>query len=165
MKRIIICATLLSSCHFFDDPPAPEPQVRVDTVTITQTVQPLLPEGRPAEICLSNGITAQVHISANGDTLIGERRIPLSELRPAVSFSGSYAGDMDWYRRGDVVRLDGRPYRKLGVERSRVCDELKLVGEYTGVPVFAEVTAPQTLPMIVIPVRPGMYQDYLRGTR
>jgi hypothetical protein len=167
MKRVIMAALLLSGCNYFRRMPAtaPEVHVRVDTVTVNQTVEPPLREGRPVDICLSNGITTQVHIATNGDTLIGEGRIALSDLRPAVTFSGTYAATAEWYRRDDPVRLDGRQYRRLGVERIRVCDELKLVGEYNGVPVFAEVTAPQTLPMIVVPVRPGMYQDYIRVTR
>ena len=146
-------------------PQQPAPQVRVDTVTVTKTVEAPLPEGRPVEVCLSNGITAQIHVAANGDTLIGERRVPIKDLRPAVTFAGTYAGSADWYRRGDVVKFDRRDYRRTGVERARVCDELKLVGEHNGVPVFAEVTAPQILPMLIIPVRPGMYQDYLRVRR
>lgn len=167
MKRIVLAATLLASCNYFQRTPPPEPevQIRVDTVTVTQTVTPPLPEGRPAEVCLSNGITAQIHIAENGDTLIGEKRVPIKDLRPAVAFAGVYAQSTDWYRRGDVVKFDRRDYQRAGVERARVCDEMKLVGEYLGVPIFAEVTAPQILPMLIIPVRPGVYQDYLRVRR
>jgi hypothetical protein len=167
MKRIVLAAALLASCNYFQRTPPPEPevQIRVDTVTVTQTVEPPLPEGRAAEVCLSNGITAQIHIAENGDTLIGEKRVPIRDLRPAVAFAGSYAQNTDWYRRGDVVKFDRRDYQRAGVERARVCDEMKLVGEYGGVPIFAEVTAPQILPMVIIPVRPGVYQDYLRARR
>ena len=159
MMRVILCATLLVGCSVFQ--PQPQTIVRVDTVTVTQTVAPPLPEGQPAEVCLSTGVTAQVLIAANGDTLIGEQRVPLRELRP-LTFPGVYAGGSEWFRRGDVVSFDKRRYRRAGVERVRACDELKLVGEYQGVPVFAEITAPQVLPLIIIPVRPGAYQDYLR---
>jgi hypothetical protein len=167
MKRIIPLAMLLASCNVFQSAPAPEPvqQIRVDTVTVTQSVDPPLPEGQPAELCLSNGITAQIHIAANGDTLIGDKRVPINDLRPAVAFAGSYAQNADWYRRGDVVKFDRRDYQRAGVERARACDEMKLVGDYLGIPIFAEVTAPQTLPMLIIPVRPGAYQDYLRVRR
>lgn len=161
MKRVAWCAVLLTGCHVFQGQP-PEPQMRVDTVTVTQTVPAPLPEGQPAEICLSTGVTAHVHIAASGDTLVGEQRVPIRTLRPAINFAGVYAGEREWYRRSDVVTFDRRKYRRAGVERNRACDELKLVGQYEGVPVFAEVTAPQILPMIIIPVRPGAYQDYLR---
>lgn len=142
--------------------PDPVIQVRTDTVTVTQTVEPPLPEGTPAEICLSTGVTAQIHVAANGDTLIGEKRVRLKDLRPGVGFHGVYAGDKDWYLRGDVVSFERRNYRRAGVERARACDELKLIGTHQGVPLFAEVTARDPLPSIIVPVRPGMFQDYLR---
>jgi hypothetical protein len=165
MKRIVALGMLLSGCNMLEREPPPPPQVRVDTVTITQTVEPPLPEGSPAEVCLSTGVTAQLHIAANGDTLVSERRIPIKQLRPVLGWAGSYAQDREWFRNGDVVKFDRRDYRRAGVERARVCDELKLVGEHQGVPLFAEVTAPQVLPLIVIPVRPGIFQDYLRVGR
>jgi hypothetical protein len=163
MKRVWLAAALLSGCSVFQRPP--EPQVRVDTVTVTREVEPPLPEGSLVEVCLSTGVTAQIHVAANGDTLIGEKRVPLRELRPALTFPGVYAADREWLRSGGVVTFDRQRYRRAGVERVRACDELKLVGHHDGVPVFAEVTAPQLLPMIIIPVRPGVYQDYLRVRR
>jgi hypothetical protein len=161
MTRVLLCCVLLGACSVFQRPA--ESQARVDTVTVTQTVEPPLPEGDSTGICLSTGVTALVHIAANGDTLIGEKRIPLSQLRPALTFPGVYAGELEWFRRGDVVSFDRRNYRRAGVARIRACDEMKLVGQHQGVPIFAEVTAPQILPMIIIPVRPGLYQDYLRA--
>ena len=162
MRRVLAACALLGACNAFQ--PAPPPQLRVDTVATIQTVEAPLPEATPAEVCLSTGVTAHVHVTAAGDTLVGERRVRLSELRPAINFAGVYAEDRDWYRRGDVVTFDRRRYQRAGVERARACDELKLVGEYQGVPVFAEITAPQILPLIIIPVRPGVFQDYLRAS-
>ena len=160
MKPLCL-AILLTGCSAL----TPEPQIitRTDTVTVTQTVTPPLPEGTPAEICLSTGVTVQVHVAANGDTLIGEKRVPIKDLRPGVGFHGVYAVDKDWYLRGDVVTFERRNYRRAGVERTRACDELKLVGMHQGVPLFAEVTAREPLPTIIVPVRPGIYQDYLRA--
>lgn len=161
MKRcLMLCLVVLGCGHA--RPSAPAPAARVDTVTVTQVVEPPLPDGTPAEICLSTGVTVQIHVSAAGDTLIGERRIALKDVRPALAFQGRYAQDTEWFRRDDVVRFDGRGYRRAGVARTRACDELKLVGEHQGVPLFAEVTAPQLLPVVIVPVRPGTYQDYLR---
>ena len=165
MKRLLFCCLLTACGSFRSEPLPPPPQVRVDTVTVTSTVEPPLPAGTPADVCLSTGVTAQIHVTATGDTLIGEKRVRISELRPAVNFAGVYAQERGWYRRGDVIVFDTRGYRRAGVERARACDELKLVGEYDGVPVFAEVTAPQILPSIIVPVRPGVFQDYLRVRR
>ena len=132
---------------------------------VTRAVEAPLPEGNAVDVCLSTGVTAQIHVTASGDTLIGEKRVRISELRPAVTFAGVYAQDRGWFRRGEVVRFDTRSYQRAGVDRVRACDELKLVGEYDGVPIFAEVTAPQVLPLIIVPVRPGVFQDYLRVGR
>ena len=164
MSRLLIFCALLSGCNFLR-PAVPSPQLRVDTVTVTRTVEVPLPQGSSAEVCLSTGVPAQIHVAANGDTLIGEKRVRIAELRPAVDFAGVYAQDRAWFRRGEVVQFDGRDYRRAGVERTRGCDELKLVGDYDGVPIFAEVTAPQILPAIIVPVRPGVFQDYLRVRR
>jgi hypothetical protein len=160
MKLLLSLVLLTAGCSALT--PEPEIITRTDTVTVTQTVAPPLPEGTPAEICLSTGVTVQIHVAANGDTLIGEKRVPIKDLRPGVGFHGVYAVDKDWYLRGDVVTFERRNYRRAGVERVRACDELKLVGAHQGVPLFAEVTAREPLPMIIVPVRPGIYQDYLR---
>ena len=161
MMRLLLACVVLCACQS-PPPSTPAPQIRVDTVTVTVTAEAPLLEGTAADVCLSTGVTAQIYISANGDTLIGEKRVRLSELRPAVTFAGVYAAEREWFRRGDVVNFERRNYRRGGVARVRACDELKLVGEHQGVPVFAEVTAPQVLPMIIMPVRPGIYQDYMR---
>ena len=160
MKLLLSVVLLTAGCSALT--PEPEIITRTDTVTVTQTVEPPLSEGTPAEICLSTGVTVQIHVAANGDTLIGEKRVPIKDLRPGVGFHGVYAVDKDWYLRGDVVTFERRNYRRAGVERVRACDELKLVGAHQGVPLFAEVTAREPLPMIIVPVRPGIYQDYLR---
>lgn len=161
MMRVACMCCLLAGCSVLR--PEPQIQVRVDTVTVTQQVEPPLPEGRPVDLCLSTGVTVPIHIAANGDTLIGEKRVPLKQLRPAVGFAGAYAQDKDFYLRGDAVTFERRNYRRAGVERVRACDELKQVGSHQGVPVFAEVTARDPLPAIIIPVRPGLFQDYLRA--
>lgn len=165
MNKVLLACAVMSGCGVFQATPTSAPQVRVDTITVTRVVEPPLPEGTPAEICLSTGVTAQVHLSAAGDTLVGEARIPLSQLRPAFSFAGAYAQGRTWYERNELIRFDKRDYRRAGAPVRRVCDELKLVGEHNGVPLFADVTAPQILPMLIVPVRPGVFADYPRVRR
>jgi hypothetical protein len=155
-------ALALSACTYFQKP---EPQIitRTDTVTITKEVAPPLPTGDTASICLSTGMTVQVLVNSTGDTLIGDARVKLSEVRSVLSFAGNYAADKSWYGR-DTLRFETRLYRKFGMEKKRACDELKEVGAYQGVPVFAEVEAPGILPAIVLPVRPGKFQTYNAAT-
>jgi hypothetical protein len=158
MRGVVVMALLLGGCSYLQ----PEPQIitKTDTVTIVKEAPPPpLPAGDSADLCLSNGMTATVRITTTGDTLIGDARIPVSTLRPAMSFAGVYAEQWP-----DTVRFEKRLYRKHGLVKKKACDELKHVGVLAGVPVFAEVTAPQPLPMIMIPVRPGGFQDYVLPT-
>lgn len=139
----------------------PEPQIitRVDTVTVVREVAPPLADGDSVEVCLSTGMPARVRVTAHGDTLIGEQRVPLRAVQPVLAFAGTYAEAQPWFAR-DTLRFEKRLYRKAGALQRRGCDELKSVGDFAGVPIFADVTAPQPLPAILLPVRPGQFQLY-----
>lgn len=157
-RVVVVLAMLVAGCSYLQ----PEPRIitRTDTVTVVQEAPPPpLPAGDSTDLCLSNGMTTTVRVTAAGDTLIGDARIPLSTLRPALAFSGAYA-----QQPSDTIRFEKRLYRRHGLVKRKTCDELKNVGELAGVPIFAEVTAPQPLPMIIVPVRPGGFQDYLLQT-
>jgi hypothetical protein len=138
----------------------PKPIIQVDTVTVTKEVPAPLPTGDSVEICLSTGMPVTVLVTSGGDTLVGPERVKLTAVRPVLSFQGAYANGQSWFERGDTIRFEKRVYRKLSRPRKRACDELKQVGDYRGLPVFAEVTAPQPLPGIEIPVVPGVFQTY-----
>jgi len=133
--------------------------VKTDTVTVSITKEVPLPTGDSTTICLSTGLPARVLVAANGDTLIGDARASLKSLRPVMNFAGSYAADQSWFY-SDTLRFEKRLYRKAGALQSRGCDELKTVGSYEGVPIFAEVTAKEPLSFIVIPVSPSRFQGY-----
>ena len=160
MKRVLLLLTL-AGCVPQAQQPTPI-AVRVDTVLVVDTVAAQPARGAATELCLATGVTVVVHVTQAGDTLIGEPRVPIAALRPAADWTGQYADRRGWYIRGDAISFDRRSYRKAGVRLRRVCDELKLVGQHDGIPVFAEITAPQNLPTIIIPVRPGEFQDYSR---
>lgn len=161
MKRALagLAACVLGACSVFN--PAPRTIVRVDTVVVTREVAPPLTAGDSAAICLATGMPVTVHVAADGDTLIGDARVSLRALRPVLTFEGAYASGLSWFENSDSLRFERRLYRKLGRPRRRSCDELKRVGDYVGVPVFAEVTAPQPLPQIEVPAQPGMFQTYV----
>ena len=133
----------------------------MDTVTVevVKEVAPPLPAGDTATICLSNGMPAPILITASGDTLVGEARVSLKAVRPILAFAGTYAEQWP-----DTVRFERRVYRRSGVARKRDCDELKHVGEHNGVAIYADVTAPQPLPAISVPVRAGFFQTYTLPT-
>jgi hypothetical protein len=99
--------------------------------------------------------------SATGDTLIGGR--PFAEVHPATS--PPYAAGADWFVRMEPVPVGEGPYRmkvRYGLERILRPDDLRRVGEWRGIPMFAEPAASKSSPEVVyFFVRPGcVFQTY-----
>jgi hypothetical protein len=136
--------------------PAPPP----DTVLVTREVQRPLPDGTPARVCLSTGENALVHVTAQGDTLVGPERVSIRALRPGVVFAGSYAAGRDWFSNGAPITLEGRSYRKSGGEVRLDCARIERVGEHRGVPLYARRAADPGVGPVYVPVRPGVWQGY-----
>lgn len=144
--------------------PPPPP----DTVIVVAEVEPSPPEGDPVEICLATGQAATIHLTPQGDTLVGYRRIPLADLGPAVSFAGSYAAERDWFTADDPVTFTDfvngttrtRTFRRTGESLSLDCREIMRVGEFSGVPLFTEAVAQRPYYTLYVPVRPGVWQAY-----
>ncbi len=138
-------------------PPAPPP--KVDTVIVTREVPPPLPDGAPLQLCLSTGYSLNIRVAANGDTLVGERRVPLRELTGLV-IEGAYARTKPWFQKGDQIRFDRRMYRKVEPVASLNCEDLKQVGENDGVPLFADLMVLSPIETIYVPIAPGQFQPY-----
>jgi hypothetical protein len=79
------------ACGRTSPPAAPPPPARVDTVIVTREIPAPLPEGAPAQICLSTGYSLPVRIAADGDTLIGEARVSIKQTRPGFVFESKAA--------------------------------------------------------------------------
>lgn len=143
-----------------EEPPPPDTIVRLDTITITREVEPPLPEGRLATVCLASGQNVEVRISPAGDTLVGPSRVALGDLGPAIGFVGSYAAGESWFVDDGAVTLERRSFSKFGQPASRDCRGMKIVGDFHGVNLFAEVSASSPFQTIYVPVRPGVFQPY-----
>lgn len=139
--------------------PAPPP----DTVFMDRTVEPPLPTGTPATLCLATGAAVQVFVTAQQDTLVGPSRTSLADLRPALDFAGAYAGGQDWFTGDESLSLDDREYSKSGETVQLNCANIMQVGEHEGVPVFAERSQERPYDMVYVPVRPGVWQGYEHG--
>jgi hypothetical protein len=162
-RALLWLGVLLCGCQPQPAPiplPPPPAAPRVDTVFITKEVAPPLAAGVATTLCLSTGLPVQVRIAANGDTLIGERRVPLRELRPGIVFEGSYAGTRDWLTRATPITFERNSYRRLGAQVALACEDLKQIGLHDGVPLFAELTAASPLETFYVPVSPGWFQMY-----
>jgi hypothetical protein len=144
--------------------PAPPP----DTVIVTREVQvsappPPLPTGTATTICLATGESAQVLVTAQGDTLVGPSRISVRTLRPAVAFAGNYAEGRDWFVADQPVVFEQHQYNRSGNEVRLECGSIHRVGEFVGVPLFAQVSATRPFETLYVPVRPGVWQGYQAG--
>lgn len=136
--------------------PAPPP----DTVVVTQQVEAPLPEGTATQICLATGENVTVYITPQGDTLVGDRRVPVSALGAGVAFAGDYADGRSWFEADEPISFEDREYVQSGGEVSLNCANIMQVGEFDGVPLFANVGATQPYETLYVPVRPGVWQAY-----
>ncbi len=136
--------------------PAPPP----DTIIVTQEVERPIPQGSPTEICLATGENVTIYITPQGDTLVGPNRVSVSSLGPGVAFAGEYAEDRPWFIADEPIEFDEREYVQSGGEVGLDCANIMRVGEYDGVPLFADVGAQSPYETLYAPVRPGVWQAY-----
>ena len=150
---LAVWAFLVGGCAYIH----PQPQIitKTDTVTVTKEVAAPLPNGDTTTICLGNGMPVTIRV-AGKDTLIGESRTKLDDVRPALDFAGNY-----FTSPADSITFEKRKYVRQGAPVLHACDELKEVGMYDGVSIFAVVDAPNNLPVIMLPVRPSYFQHYV----
>jgi hypothetical protein len=141
--------------------PAPPP----DTVIVQAQVEPGPPPGEDVEICLSTGQNISVRVTAAADTLVGSSFASLAALRPALTFSGAYAGSAFWYEGNAVVTFEGADFGKTFDTFPMDCNQIARVGVHNGVPVFADRIAERPLVILFIPVSPGVWARYERGIR
>jgi len=160
---LLAMLVLAAACSRIRPQPRPEPPPpapRVDTVTIVREVPPPLPQGTPIEICLSTGFPLHAFLTPAGDTLVGPARIAIDSLRPGLDFAGTYALGRAWLTGSRPIVFDRRTYNRIGEPISLRCDDLKAIGQYDGVPVFAMIDAPAPVEFMYVPVRPGLFQVF-----
>jgi len=162
VKRVLVATVAIAAgaCARFRSEPPPPPPPRVDTVTVVREVPPPLPAGTAIEICLSTGFPLQAILSPVGDTLVGPTRILIDSLRPGVDFAGVYAVGKPWLSSTRPIVFERRNYHRSGEPITLRCDDLKRIGDYDGVPIFAMLDAPSPVEFMYVPVRPGMFQVF-----
>lgn len=147
-------------------PPASPPVERtrpadtITTITITRAAEPPAKATRPVMICLATGQNVRVHVSPAGDTLVGPRRVPLVEIGPLLGFVGEYAAAKGWFVHDQTITFGQRTFSKAGPPAARDCHSIRIVGDYDGVNLFADVDATAPLRVIYVPVQPGLFQVY-----
>lgn len=114
---------------------------------------------RQIQVCVVQngelGLVVATYIGATGDTSFGPE--PSIIPRP-------YAAPKRWYVENEPIVIEGSQYIKYAPPRSFRPGELQRVGEYDGVPVFAESASPARPPDVVyVPVRGCEFQSYHLG--
>jgi hypothetical protein len=141
--------------------PAPPP----DTVVVASSEIPGPPPGEDIEICLATGQNVQLRVTEAGDTLVAPAYAALDELRPTMTFAGSYASGAFWFDGNAVVTFEGADFGQTPDRIPIDCNQIARVGVHQGVPVFADRTADRPFVVLFIPVRPGIWARYERGIR
>ena len=127
--------------------PAPPP----DTVIIERTAEVPVPLTEDRMVCLATGENGTVFRTAEG-----------VELVALDALGGAYAGEAEWFNDDSEIEHAGNPYEKAGGQVSLTCGTITRVGEWMGVPLFAEsaATGEDPLPVVYVPVNPGRWQPY-----
>jgi hypothetical protein len=109
---------------------------------------------------IEDGMLRNVQAQFNPAT--GDTTVAGQAFRTAYpSTTPPYAAGADWFIANEPVTFQTRRYVKFGLPRIVGVGDLSRVGEYQGVPVFAETGAPARPDVIYIPVRPGCeFQPY-----
>lgn len=94
---------------------------------------------------------------------------PFSQAYPGMG--ADYAAGADWYVNNEPITMMNRRYVRFGLTRDMPCADLERIGEYRGVPIFAEQGGARPPEVVYAPVGPGgLFQPYnyeprVRGVR
>lgn len=127
--------------------PAPPP----DTVVVERTTEVPIELSMAGTLCLATGENGTVMATPEG-----------AEVIAVEALGGVYAGDAEWFNNDGEIEHGEYPYEKVGEQISPNCTTITRVGEWMGVPLFAESAAAgeDPIPMIYVPVTPGRWQPY-----
>ncbi|HET7232007.1 MAG TPA: outer membrane beta-barrel protein [Longimicrobium sp.] len=125
-------------------PPPPPPAVMATTISVCVVENGML-----------GSVQAQ-YSSTTGDTTVSGR--PFSQAYPASA--PSYAAGAPWFIQNDQITVQNRSFVKFGLPRIVGVGDVTRVGEYRGVPVFAEAGTERP-DVVYVAVRPGCeFQPY-----
>jgi hypothetical protein len=164
--RIAIALAALLAAAACGHAPAPAPMPVPEGTVSAAPLPPPPTEPRDAEIlrlCVVRGgelalIDADYN-TATGDTTIGGR--PLAEALPVT---GAFAENAGAYATGEPIRFLDQLRIVYGLPRALGPSDVVRVGEYGGVPVFAEPGAREPYEVVYLPGSPRcVFQPYQLG--
>ncbi|HEX8431800.1 MAG TPA: hypothetical protein VF625_10945 [Longimicrobium sp.] len=145
-------------------PPPPPPVVELPPppppVPMDPPPAPVVDDVRDITVCVvQNGALANVAARYNttrGDTMVNGQ--PFASAFPTM---GQYAADASWFINSEPITVMGRRYVKYGLPRVLGVSEVARVGDFQGVPVFAEPGMMNRPDVVYVAVRPGCeFQPY-----
>ena len=152
-------------------PPAPRPTAPASPPQAASSDVPQRYAAlRDTTVCVVDRTTTrglrdlQAKRSADGGVvvLIDERIRPIEEVHP-VNIIAGYAGEETWYTGNQAITFQGRPYLKYRGERRVPIEQLRELGEFQGIPLYAapaDTVRPQA---VYVPVRVGcIFTPYFR---
>jgi hypothetical protein len=128
---------------------------------------PAPPAERTIQVCvIQDGTVRNVEatfVPASGDTVImrdGQR----VQFRQAYPSATGFAAGANWFVGGEPITFQNQRYVRFGLPRVITPpDQVSRVGEFQGVPVFAEPGATGAPSVIYLPIRPTCeFQPYQR---
>jgi hypothetical protein len=139
--------------------PPPPPPPMIEPPVVQPTPPPPVIDMQTIQICVVQdgnlmNVTGMYNPAAGDTTVNGQ---PFATAHP---MGAQYAANAPWYINNEPLMFQGRRLVKYGLPRVLGVNEVTRVGEFMGVPIFAE--AGQTRPDVVyVPVRPGCeFQPY-----
>ena len=145
-------------------PPAIIPPPPAPPEVLPPPPPPVAPTTQDIQVCvLQDGNLTNV--TATYNTTAGDTTVNGQPFATAFPTGGQYAANASWYINNEPVMFQNRRFVKYGLPRVLGVNEVTRVGEFQGVPVFAETG--QTRPEVVyVLVRPGCeFQPYQVETK
>jgi len=166
LASVAICGRGLCRASLRERPPSPVvvlPAPPPDTVVVVRPEESSPARGTLSTLCLATGAAVEIFRTEGGDTLVGPSRVSIDDLRPALSFAGTYAGGTAWLEAGESISFDARSFDPEGATLELRCEAIRRVGEYLTVPLFVMRDEEEPWELVYVPVRPGEWQAYRAG--
>ena len=158
-------AVLGLKAMFGDILPPPPPVIETPPPVIPQPEPQPQPQPQPVQtqdiqICVLQADGNLTTVTGTYNPTAGDTTVNGQPFATAYPTGAQYAANATWFINNEPVMFQNRRFVKYGLPRVLGVNEVTRVGDFQGVPVFAE--AGQTRPdVIYVPVRPGCeFQPY-----
>jgi hypothetical protein len=141
--------------------PPPPPPVVAPPPPPPPPPPPATDPTREIRVCVVTPAGQLQEVTARYNTTTGDTTANNQPFRTAYPAGAQYAANATWYINNEGITVMDRRYVKYGLPRVLGVNEVTRVGEYMGVPVFAEAGRTGAPEVLYVPVRTGCeFQPY-----